>query len=70
MIAPGALEMGIMSVWMALGFGSMGLPLGLPPAEPDVLLARVAPEECVFYASWAAMAEPDPENAGSTPSGL
>ena len=48
---------------MALGFGGgLGLPLGMPPGEEDPLVAAVAPDECVFYTSWAGMAEPDPDS--------
>lgn len=36
-----------------------GLPLGLPPAEQDPVLAKIAPEECLAYVSWAGSATPD-----------
>jgi len=40
-----------------------GLPVGIPPGPEDPLLAKVAPEECVFYASWSGTAAPDPASA-------
>lgn len=39
-----------------------GLPLGLPPASEDPVLAKIAPEECLVYISWAGSATPDPAN--------
>jgi type II secretory pathway pseudopilin PulG len=48
------------------GFGGLGLPLGMPPAPEDPLLANVAPEECLFYASWAGMAAPNPQSSNPT----
>jgi hypothetical protein len=46
--------------------GGFGLPLGVPPEPVDPTLARVAPDECLFYAAWAGMAEPDPDSANQT----
>ncbi len=40
--------------------GSMGLPLGVPPAAEEPLMFAVAPDECLFYMTWAGVAEPDP----------
>ena len=37
----------------------MGVPLGIPPGPDDPVISRVAPEECVFYTTWAASATPD-----------
>jgi hypothetical protein len=48
------------------GFGSAGLPLGIPPLAEDPLLAKVAPEECSLYVSWAGMADPDATTKNST----
>ncbi len=39
---------------LSLGSG-MGVPLGIPPGPEDPVIARVAPEDCVFYTTWAAM---------------
>jgi len=36
-----------------------GLPLGLPPADEDPVMAKIAPEECLVYVSWAGSAAPD-----------
>jgi hypothetical protein len=46
--------------------GGTGLPLGVPPAEEDPVMANVAPEECLFYTTWSGMAEPDPESTNET----
>jgi len=34
----------------------MGVPLGIPPGLDDPAISRVAPEDCVFYTTWAAAA--------------
>ena len=62
MIAPG-LAFGHLSV-LALLFltGGVGLPLGLPPGPEDPAVAAAAPEECLFYLSWAGTAKPDPKS--------
>jgi len=46
--------------------GGFGLPLGIPPAEEDPLMYKVAPEECLFYTTWAGMASPDPDSTNQT----
>ena len=51
---------------MLVGGGLSGLPMGLPPAEPDVRMSRVAPEECLLYVSWSGMAEPSANSANHT----
>jgi hypothetical protein len=43
--------------FLTLGSG-MGVPLGIPPAPDDPVMARFAPEECVFYTTWSASAPP------------
>ncbi|NQU22885.1 MAG: DUF1559 domain-containing protein [Candidatus Nealsonbacteria bacterium] len=61
------LAMGISPLLIMLGLsGGAGLPLGVPPAEEDALLAHVAPEECLFYTAWSGMAEPDPASTNQT----
>jgi len=49
-----------------LGGGGIGLPVGVPLAPEDPLLAKVAPEECLFYTSWAGVSEPDPNSPNQT----
>jgi hypothetical protein len=46
--------------------GGMGLPLGVPPGPEDPMLGRVAPEQCLFYLSWAGTASPDPKSPNQT----
>ena len=45
--------------FLTLGSG-MGIPLGIPPAPDDPVMARLAPKECVFYTTWAATAPANP----------
>ncbi len=59
---PGLVQLLIM---FALGSG-IGVPLGVPPAKPDPMMAQVAPEKCLYYTSWAGMAKPDPQSANQT----
>ncbi|MFT5095582.1 MAG: hypothetical protein ACI93T_004431, partial [Porticoccaceae bacterium] len=51
---------------MIVAGGLSGLPMGLPPAEPDARMSRVAPEECLLYVSWSGMAEPSADSANHT----
>lgn len=46
--------------------GSLGLPLGVPPLPETQLLSKIAPEECLFYASSSGMAVPDAKSANQT----
>ena len=52
----------MMARWlMMLGLSvGPGLPVGIPPGPEDPLLAKVAPQQCVFYTSWSGTAEADP----------
>ena len=52
-----------LSVLVMLLFGGIGIPLGVPPGQEDPLLARVAPEECLYYTTWAGVAKPDPNSS-------
>jgi len=51
---------------LAASFGVPGLPLGLPPQPENPAMAYVAPDECLFYASWASMAAADPQSKNHT----
>jgi len=46
--------------------GGTGLPLSVPPLPEEPLLARVAPEECLFYMALSGMAEPDSKSRNQT----
>ena len=48
----------IFAFFLALG-GSMGIPMGFPPGPEDPMMARLAPEDCLIYASWSGVAETD-----------
>ncbi len=53
----------VMGLFVLLGLaGGGGLPLGLPPGPEDPAVANAAPEECLFYLSWAGTAKPDPKS--------
>jgi hypothetical protein len=53
---PGPAELMVLLMFL----GGFGLPLGVPPEPENPAMAYVAPEKCVAYASWAAMAAADP----------
>ncbi len=58
---------GPMELIVLLGLsGGMGIPLGIPPAPEEPVLAKVAPEECLFYTTWSGTAEPDPNAQNQT----
>ena len=62
-----AVAFGPLALFVLSGLGGgVGLPLGIPPQKEDPVLARVAPEECLFYLSSAGMAEPDPKSPNQT----
>jgi len=46
--------------------GQVGVPLGLPPAPEDPVMARVAPQECLWYFTWSGVATPDPKSTNQT----
>jgi hypothetical protein len=54
-------------ILVALFFsGGFGLPVGVPPEKADPMLARVAPEDCLFYGAWAGSVAPDPASPNHT----
>ncbi len=67
-MATAGISMSFLSVFgvMLISGGLSGLPMGLPPAEPDVRMSQVAPEECLFYLSWSGMAEPSADSPNHT----
>ena len=38
------------------------MPLGIPPGRDDPVIARVAPEDCDLYTTWAATAAPSSQS--------
>ncbi|MHB8957563.1 MAG: DUF1559 family PulG-like putative transporter [Pirellulaceae bacterium] len=46
--------------------GGVGVPLGVPPQEPDPMLANIAPAECLYYSSWVGVAKPDAASTNQT----
>ena len=67
-MATAGLSMSFLSVFgvMLISGGLSGLPMGLPPAEPDIRMSQVAPEECLFYLSWSGMADPSADSPNHT----
>ena len=67
-MAAAGLSMTILSLFgsLFLAGGLAGIPLGVPPAEPDPAMARIAPEECIFYLTWSGMAEASPDSPNHT----
>ena len=54
--------MEILITWMSLIPSLWGLPVGIPPAPEDPLMAKIAPEECLFYTTWSGTATADPSS--------
>ena len=50
---------GILAFFGLMIGGGLGIPLGVPPAPEDPILAQVAPDNVMYYARWTGMAEPD-----------
>ncbi len=46
--------------------GGTGVSLGGPPQEPDPMMARIAPSECLYYSTWVGTARPDAESPNQT----
>lgn len=61
-IGPGPAELMVLLAFL----GGFGLPLGVPPEPENPAMAHVAPEKCVLYVSWAAMAPADPKSTNQT----
>ena len=59
---PNPLEM-ILLIFLGGGFG---MSPGVPPTEEAALAAKVAPAECLFYASWAGTGTPDANSKNQT----
>lgn len=57
---------GVELILAAMFYSGMGLPLGVPPEPEDPLLMRVAPEDCLYFTTWAGMAKPDGASANQT----
>src|SRR5262245_3820852 len=62
MMGIGAMEMLVLLTM----FGGVGLPMGLPPLPPDAGIENSAPQQCLFYSSWAGTAEPDAKSTNQT----
>ncbi|HMO15180.1 MAG TPA: DUF1559 domain-containing protein [Pirellulaceae bacterium] len=58
--------MGIIELYFILpfflGFG-FGFPAATPPADEIPLMSQIAPEECLFFATWTGATTPDPSKS-------
>jgi prepilin-type processing-associated H-X9-DG protein len=57
---------GVLHVALLLGANEVGLPLGIPPAPEDPVMAAVAPQKCLAYVTWAGSAAPNPASSNRT----
>lgn len=44
----------------------LGIPLGIPPGDADPMMERIAPQQCLFYMTWAGTTEPKADSQNST----
>ena len=61
-LGPNPLEI-VLMILLGSGFG---IPPGVPPAEEAPLAAKIAPAECLFYATWAGTGTPDANSTNQT----
>lgn len=63
----GAVGLGIIELVILMGLGGGGgIPLGVPPAPEDPVMFQFAPDDCLYYATWAGIAAPSAESENST----
>lgn len=43
--------------------GQTAIPLGVPPGPEDPVMFQMAPEDCLFYTTWASVEAPDPNGS-------
>src|SRR6185295_20416176 len=53
-------------LFLLFGGAFSGLPLAIPPGEFDPVMARVAPQECLFRVGWSGTAEPSAKSPNRT----
>lgn len=52
-------------ILLTLG-GGAGLPLSMPPQPEDPMMYRIAPADCLYYATWTGFSAPDPNSTNAT----
>ena len=58
---------GVAWIWLLLfGGGGLPLPVSLPPLPEEPIMASVAPEECLWYLSWAGADKANPASKNQT----
>src|SRR5262245_13377374 len=63
MVGMGATEIAFLVLWLPL---LAGVPVGLPPGPEDPVMAQMAPEKCLFYATWSPRSPADPNSDNQT----
>jgi hypothetical protein len=53
-------------IWLLLMGGAGAIPLGGAPLPLDPVLSNVAPEQCLWYASYSGQSDADPNSANQT----
>ena len=56
------MALGISEIFLMVGIffgGSFGLPMGVAPGPEDPMMFKIAPDNCVFYASWTGIGKLD-----------
>jgi hypothetical protein len=51
---------------LLMGGSPLDLPLSLPPLPADATMSQVAPEDCLWYLSWAGCAKANPASTNRT----
>ena len=49
----------LLVILFAFGFGNMGIPMGMAPGPEDPMMSKIAPDDCVAYASWSGFVDVD-----------
>jgi hypothetical protein len=50
---------------LLFGGGLSGIPMGMPPAAPDPVMARIAPDDSLVYVAWNGTADASPDSANN-----
>ena len=40
------------ALYLVFATAGVGIPVSMPPGEADPFLARIAPEECLYYTNY------------------
>ena len=45
------------TLYLVFATAGVGIPVSMPPGEADPFLARIAPEECLYYTNWSGVGD-------------